>query len=499
MWNLVADNKCALILMMTRNKNQKGSQKKHRARREKGEKAAWKRAVSNLMKAGGHALGSYFGGPLGGTLGGIAGSALSKVTGMGDYVIHSNSLMSENVTFGNGSIPVAHREYIGNVYSSIDFATTVYDLNPGLFTTFPWLSVLSKNYERYDIRGLGFEFVSTAGYLTTTQAQGVVVMATQYDPDSDVFVNRREMESYMYTTSGIVTDPQLHMVECDPKDRPLEEMYLRYGAVDEERFTDLGRFTIAVEGCPEDGVILGELWVTYDVHLECPRLEAHGYANASWAMIRNGPFNDVASLGVIQTAPTGPLAVTVSALGSNFDTIVFPPLLDYGIYAVYFGWVGDSTASSITHFLSGCEQLAVWELDTADEICATGTGTVFNCMSVVQVTERGAYIRLTTATLPANGTSIDILIAQVGDPVSSLALDQLSYLEALEQRGLTVTHPIVERERHAVSFVRRQNQLVRANCISEDDFKEDEEEVFEAEVREFLRRKHLREPSFGQR
>ena len=89
--------------------------------------------------------------------------------------------------------------------------------------------------------GLGFEFVSTAGYLTTTQAQGVVVMATQYDPDADLFVNRREMESYMYTTSGVVTDPQVHLVECDPRDRPLEEMYIRYGDVDEERFTDLGK------------------------------------------------------------------------------------------------------------------------------------------------------------------------------------------------------------------------------------------------------------------
>jgi hypothetical protein len=426
---------------MTKKSKNGGKRKAQGAKRK--ELVAWRQALGNLMRAGGSALGTYFGGPLGAEIGHLGGTALSKITGMGDYSVHNNSLMSEQITFGNGSIRVRHREYIGNLLSAVSFTTQVYDVNPGLELTFPWLSVLSRNYERYDIRGLGFEFVSTAGYLTTTQAQGVVVMATQYDPDADLFVNRREMESYMYTTSGVVTDPQVHLVECDPRDRPLEEMYIRYGDVDEERFTDLGRFTIAVEGCPADDVVLGEIWVTYDVILENPRLEAHGYGNASWAHIGNAAYDNTEMLGAIQTTPSGTLGVTISASGSGFDTINFPPLLDFGIYLILTCWSGSSTAGlTITHFPSNCTQLSSWELDSSDEFITGGsTSSSFVAASIVQVTGRDAHMRYITATLPTPGTSVDIYVAQMGNPIQLDLKTISSYVEALALRGVRVTHP----------------------------------------------------------
>lgn len=427
--------------------------------------AGLKKAVGNVMRAGGTAIGTYFGNPaLGTTLGG----ALATITGMGDYKIHSNSLVSENVTFGCGTIVVKHREYIGNIYSSTGFSTTVYDINPGLYDTFPWLSVLARNYERYDIRGLGFEFVTTAGYLTTTQAQGVVVMATQYDPDAPSFVNRREMESYMYTTSGIVTEPQLHLVECDPKDRPLEEMYLRYGSVVEERFTDLGRLTVAVEGCPSSNVILGELWVTYDVHLLAPRLEAHGYSNAAYAVINNGLYDNTDKLGNIQTNVIGTLPITITNSGGGFDTISFPPVLDHGIYLVAIQWTGSSgTISLANSSYTNCQVLSVWRLGATSELFIPTSGaTVTRCatLAYVQVTAKEASIRVNHPTLPPSGDFVDITVTQAGDP-RAMSFEGMSYLESLGLRGVTVLHPPVSENRRVLDF----------GVEDEDEKKEDEE------------------------
>jgi hypothetical protein len=436
-----------LMKTMTNNKNKKktkgksGKKNKNNSNKN-GDKAAWRVALGNLMRAGGASAGTYFGGPVGGQIGGALGNGIAHITGMGDYKIEANSLISSNVTFGNGSFTMAHREYIGDIYSYADYTTVVYDINPGLSTTFPWLAVLAENYERYDMLGLVFEFVSTAGYLTSTQAQGVLVMSTQYDPDASNFVNRREMEAYMYTTSGIVTENQTHFVECDPRDRPLKEMYIRTGATSaNERWTDLGRFTVAVEGCPADDVLIGELWVTYHVKFELPRLEPHGYGTASWAHISNGAYTNNDILGTIQTTPVGTLAITVSASGSYYNTVNFPAILDRGIYLISYSCRGSSTASlALSYSYTNCSLVAdTFALGNSSVQSVSGaTDDTFMANLFVIITGKTASVTFTTATLPTSGASMDLYVAQVGDPSPATIA---TYSEALLERGLLVSHP----------------------------------------------------------
>jgi hypothetical protein len=433
---------------------------KHKAAKKKAkgkgqEKAAWRKAVGNVLRAGGGAIGGHFGGPIGAGLGEAVGGALAKISGMGAYEIKTNSLQERaDVSFGHGSITLAHREFVGLVYSATDFTTTIYDINPGLYDTVPWASVMSRNYERYEMLGFAAEFVSTAGYLTSTQAQGVLVIATQYDPDASEFVNRREMESYMYTTSGIVTENQLHLVECAPSERPLKEMYLRYGETDrDKRFTDMGRMTVAVEGCPSAGVVLGELWVTYHVKFTCPRLEAHGYSNASWACIENGAYDNNDVLSTIQVTPRGTLPITIGASGSYYDRLVFPPALDHGIFLCVFSWFGSVTASmTLTGTATNASKLSVWCQDAHSLASSeTATDNTFIYAVVLQVVDRGAYFTFSSATLPTSGTCCTIMIAQMGDP--SPASLYASYAEALERaRGVQIVHPTVAHEIRLLNF-----------------------------------------------
>jgi len=449
-------------------------------RKKRGPKAAngqgnWRSAVGNVLRAGGAAIGSSFGGPLGGTLGGLVGGGIARISGMGAYTVTSNSLGSANVEFGNGKIVVAHREYITDIYTESAFTTLVFDLNPGLSVTYPWLAGLAQLYQRYEIKGLSFEYIHTGGMVTSSQSQGVIIMATQYDPDAVEFVNRREMEAYMYTTSGPVFQDQLHMVECDPRERPLAEMYIRTGTVTEERFTDLGRFTIGVEGCPTSDEFVGELWVTYHVELHCPIVEPHAYSTASSSWISNAGYDTTDLLGLVQTTPRGgDLGITVGAIGGGYDTIYFPSMLDSGIYLVCVAWDGSTTGASVTTVGSvGCTKITCWQSDTLTQSTSNGSVATLNYIVVVQVTAREAYLTFTSVIPPTSGTSVDIVVAQIANPLAAVQAIE-TYSQALKMRGTPLRHPQIEKSRTVVDFHNEEKYEDHVSEVSMDcDWKEE--------------------------
>jgi hypothetical protein len=56
----------------------------------------------------------------------------------------------------------------------------------------------------------------------------------------------------------------------------------------------------------------------------------------------------------------------------------------------------------------------------------------------VIITGKTASVTFTTATLPTSGASMDLYVAQVGDPSPATIA---TYSEALLERGLLVSHP----------------------------------------------------------
>jgi hypothetical protein len=87
---------------------------------------------NNLSCGLGTVAGGYFGGPLGAKLGGDAASFLSKITGMGDYEVSQNKLMTDNTpptfTSDGRGILIKHREYLFdlNTPGAALFAEPVY-------------------------------------------------------------------------------------------------------------------------------------------------------------------------------------------------------------------------------------------------------------------------------------------------------------------------------------------------------------------------------------
>jgi hypothetical protein len=218
--------------------------------------------------------------------------------GQGAYT-QANSLVDagaavpgfNDVPDGN-SVVISHREYISDVYGppSGNFTNVVYNINPGLERTFPWLSQIACNYDEYTIAQLMFTYRPTVtDFAAASGQQGQVIMATQYNANDEPFTDKRVMMQYDGAMSSKVSCEQVHGVECNPKKLSGDQgKYVRNRPVLEDHDIntyDHGQFNIAIADIPNTyaNQSLGELWVSYTVELRKPKF----YANKGLAITKD--------------------------------------------------------------------------------------------------------------------------------------------------------------------------------------------------------------------
>ena len=257
--------------------------------------------------AGGFFGNEKLGGALGGALGNLGEKFFSRglytgrgvYTGRGDYtadISHSNNLISG----GGGSVPhmsgagdetgavtINHTEYISDIYApgtqgggAVSFQNTPYALNPGLASTFPFLSQIAQNYDEYEFVQLIFHYRSTTtdiGNSTTGQC-GTVILCTNYNAASAPFTDKQSMLEYAHAHDCKLTEHMTHGVECDPDKSAMAPcLFTRANPVvinQDLKTYDKGVFQIAIANCPVayNGFPVGELWVDYTVTLRKPKL-----------------------------------------------------------------------------------------------------------------------------------------------------------------------------------------------------------------------------------
>jgi len=243
---------------------------------------------------------------------------------------------------GGESIVVRHREYLSDVVTSAtvgQFAIESFALNPGLDTSFPWLSGIAQQYQEYTWKGLIFEYVSTSGSTVIGAGSlGSIEMATQYRSTAAPFTNKVTMLNEHFSTDGKPSIDFCHPVECDPAENPFNIQYVRGAAVpvgEDQKMYDLGTFSIASVGSPAASVNVGELWVSYEVELRKPQVadvvnlygESAHYVNALASSTNNLGQPGLAlvkfdSIGLKFTGST--VTLPIGALGSYYFTLWYP-------------------------------------------------------------------------------------------------------------------------------------------------------------------------------
>jgi len=268
----------------------------------------------------GQRLGSMFNLPMLKGVGRWLGSGIGTILGSGDYNI-VGAAPAYNVLSNGNQIPkfatskqtniVCHREYLGDIFGTAGFSNTSYPLNPGIATTFPWLSSIAQNYQQYKFHGIIFEFRPLITDFVTNGAPGVVIMATNYNADVPIYTTKQEMENSEYAVSVKPTRDLMHGVECATNQTVLSELYIRSGtpaAGQDLRLYDLGNFQFATQANPVQD--LGELWVSYCVEFFKPVLPTDVGGNVVSNRSQRASISPAAPLGTIGVLNIGDLAVT---------------------------------------------------------------------------------------------------------------------------------------------------------------------------------------------
>lgn len=322
-------------------------------------------AIRNLGGLGASALGSYYGvnPAISAPIGSALGAQVSRLLGQGDYEVKHNSLMAPGSSRLNSStvvmgidgrrgIRVQEREYIGNIFSSIAFNNTSFAINPANQTTFPWLSVIAQNFDEWEPHGLAFSFKSTsAAFNGSNQALGVVVGATEYDASDPSYHSRLEMESSAYCVSAKAADDWVHLIECDVQERGRKVMKTLAGSVTPSGtsvmdFT-MGHFQVATEGQSADDMVLGELWVSYDItfykkQLYNGQLGFGNLTSMSYWISPTGLNFTTAPFGTAAPSySSGNLRVQLNTAGSKIRL----PDVSGGVYQVCFNYLGTGAGS----------------------------------------------------------------------------------------------------------------------------------------------------------
>lgn len=276
----------------------------------------------------GNAVGSFFGSPsIGGGVGRWLGKGIGSIFGSGDYQMVGQS-PSYNVLANGNQIPkfsttnatniVSHREYLGDFTGTAGFLNRGFALNPGVASTFPWLSTIAQNYQQYKFHGIIFEFRPLITDFVTGGAPGVVVMATNYNADLPIYTTKQQMENSEYAVSVKPTCDLIHAVECATTQTVLSELYVRSGtpaAGQDLRLYDLGTFQFATQANPVQN--LGELWISYTVEFFKPVLPRDVGGDVLSSHLRLTGISAATPIGTTITLNSGDLGLTIS--GNNIQ------------------------------------------------------------------------------------------------------------------------------------------------------------------------------------
>lgn len=249
-------------------------------------------------------VGEEIGGRLGERAGGYLGSGLQKLLGFGDYSVRSNSLTQliggtgppSFANYGKGEATmICHREYIGDLITgpldttSTQFSVRSYTINPGNSSLFPWLAVISKNFQFWEPLGMVYELLSESSTYAADMAMGSMFIATNYNSLDAPPTDKLTLLNMEYSTASKPSQSQFHMIECAVSQTVQDKLYIAndgdYKGGD-PRFSDLGKTYIGSFGCPKANTKIAEIWLTYQVALYRPLFSSstQSLVSSSWNM-----------------------------------------------------------------------------------------------------------------------------------------------------------------------------------------------------------------------
>jgi len=330
-------------------------------------------------------------------------------------------------------------EQLTDVSGSVLFTNQVQvPINPGLASSFPWLSQIAAAYEFYRFKHLSFEYRTTSGEVVsgTNPALGKVIMATDYDVLDSPFTTKQQMENYEGNANGPPYQKIIrHVVNVEGRRMgqvlPYRERYVRSGAVPssspqggagDPHAYDIGLFQLGTAGMPAANPI-GELWVCYAIDLIKPKTQTpvgQNLLQAHFAGSTPTTANNLAS-AVARAGTTLQLV-----LGTNTITFPVPGAFNCQLYVSGAASSGGTSVS----YGTGCVGQTIL-INSSTSAVSNTSGIGYLLWFVVNVTTPGAVVTLGAATI-TSGVSVDLMASQIS---SGLTASYGSSAAAVGSRG----------------------------------------------------------------
>lgn len=317
-----------------------------------------------------------------GYLSGGGAGAVSGFFGQGEYggvndIIKTKSDMDLVPSFAQESddgIIISKREYVCDIFGpeqisgsnppkAKPFVNYTFNINPGLETSFPWLSQIAANYEEYEMLQCIYTFRSTTTETNNSSdgQVGTVAMCVTYNANLPPLRDKQSIVGYAHSISGKLTETMLQGVECDPaKLSGTRGEYIRTGPAPvgtDLKSMDHGVLQIAVCNCNDDYLYesLGELWCSYTVRLRKPKMQTAEGRTISQDLFVSGAGTETGSqlMGGIQALLRGFNNNIGSVLDftANNINITFPPRYAGTVRIVlYVGVASGSTSGGVTGY-----------------------------------------------------------------------------------------------------------------------------------------------------
>jgi hypothetical protein len=196
------------------------------------------------------------------------------------------------------------------------FETDSFFINPGLATTFPWLSSIAIRYERYQFKKLRFHYEPKCSASTA----GTVILAVDYDPLDEAPATKQEVLSYHGKGDSVPWLPcNTEMGSFIGANRG--SLFTRPGTLAanrDQKTYDLGQLFVCTSG-HAGTTVCGELYVDYEVELLIPQVQDSIIA---------GAFDSTAGLSQVALVGTnfagnGNLDDLISVTGTSASILTF--------------------------------------------------------------------------------------------------------------------------------------------------------------------------------
>jgi len=276
--------------------------------------------------------------------------------------------VSKNIRSHEMRTRLQEKERFTNIPGNAGFAVVAsHGCNPGIYSSFPWLSTIASNYDKYIFHKLVYRYRTLKG----TTNPGNIIVGFDYDTQDLAPVDALGMTQLGEYSDGAVWDVfELH-VPCENNER-----YIRGASVGgDKKLYDMGRLFVSAESCT-DTSDQGYMEVEYDVTLLHKNNNVSRFGSSLIGWFQGGPGVDLVGIG--QIVPWQK-AVIPNGIGYNAGVFQIPKGNWLVIVTVHIS--GNAITSPSARFLLAAPDntasgVAASYLDVATPgIVGSGTGT----------------------------------------------------------------------------------------------------------------------------